>query len=391
MKRILIACLWALPLGVMAQNPITEILKQVEANNLMLQSIGYSVQAQKSTLASENNLSDPEVEYVHQWGNPAEAGKETELTVIQEFDFPTAYVQRNRYNQIQGKVLDRDVEEALQDIKLKAAQLCVQIIGLNRESALLQQLANNLEKHAQRMEQALHDGDAVVLEVNKVKMSLMEINAELRDNDGLHQEVLQQLIALNGGKPVQFTASAYPEIPSIVLDVNALTDDYREHDARLHRLTDEVAAGSQLIKVKQAEGLPKMHVGYQRNTALGEKMNGVVGGISIPLFSNRGKVKSARAEQTSRTLELQDQQLQLQSEVLALYNKKEQLAKVLKGFDQDLIQNQVSLLGKALDLGEMTIMDYLTEVNQVLDVQKEFARTEQEYQQICYELIRYRL
>lgn len=391
MRKTILACLCLLPLGVWAQNPITEVLQQVQQNNLMLQSAGYAVQAQKAALASENNLSDPEVEYVHQWGNPTEVGKETELTVIQEFDFPTAYVQRNRYNQIQGKVLDRDVEKTLQDIKLKAAQLCVQIIGLNRESALLQQLANNLEKHAQRMEQALKDGDAVVLEVNKVKMSLMEINAELRDNDGLHHEVMQQLIALNGGKPLEFTATDYPELPTALLDVNALTDDYRQFDARVLRLTDEVAAGSQLVKVKQAEGLPKMHVGYQRNTALGEKMNGVVGGISIPLFSNRGKVKSARAEQTSRTLELQDQQLQLQSEVLSLFNKKEQLAKVLKGFDQPLIQNQIVLLGKALELGEMTIMDYLTEVNQVLDVQKEFASTEQEYQQICYELIRYRL
>ncbi|MCF0160812.1 MAG: TolC family protein, partial [Bacteroidaceae bacterium] len=179
--------------------------------------------------------------------------------------------------------------------------------------------------------------------------------------------------------------------PVVLHDMNALADDYRQHDANLLRLNDEVDAVGQLVKVKQAEGLPKMHVGYQRNTSTGEALNGVVGGVSIPLFANRGRVKSARAEQTSRSLQLQDKQMQLQSEVLALYNRKEQLAKVLAEFDVSLPGNQIELLGKALELGELTIMDYLTEVNQVLDVQQQYAKVEQEYQQICYRLIRYRL
>lgn len=391
MKKWLCVAGWLCPLLTWAQNPIADILQQVENNNLLLQSAVHAVKAQQATLAAENNLPDPEVEYIHQWGSRPEIGNQTELVVKQEFDFPTAYAQRNRYRRLKNAALGHDVDLIRQDVRWQAARLSVQLIGLNRETALLLQVMGNLQRHVGNMEKALQEGDVVILEVNKLKMSMMDINVELRNNDADYRKAIQELILLNGGKELTVEANEYPVLPEVLQDMNALAEDYRLHDAHVLRMSDEVMASNQQVKVKQAEGLPRLHVGYRRNTSISERFNGVVGGFSIPLFSNRHKVKAARAELTSRQLQLQDQLLQVQSVTQSLFNRKEQLQNALASYDRKLIEQQIELLGKALDLGEMNVMDYLTELNQILTMQKDYAALEQEYQQVCYELLKYRL
>ena len=75
---------------------IDEVLASVEANNLELQANRSLVEARSIESRVDNQLENPEVEYVRSWGVPAEAGTSGELVAAQSFDFPTAYVQRAR-------------------------------------------------------------------------------------------------------------------------------------------------------------------------------------------------------------------------------------------------------------------------------------------------------
>lgn len=370
---------------------ISSVLKQIEQNNLQLKAAGYEVKAQQLELQTANNLPDPEVEYVYQWGSTATTGNETELTVTQAFDFPTAYAERSKYRKLQSQALDRGTQQVAQSIKLQAAQLCIKIISLNQRKALLESILENLQKQMEIAQKAEQGGNLEAWTSSKLRMRMMGIEAELQMNNASHAECLSQLFALNGGKNLEFTSAVYPELPSVINDPNALLDDYRANDAANLRMMDELKAGEQKVKVARAEGLPKMHLGYQRNTATGESLNGVVGGLSIPLFSNRGKVKVAKAEQLSRQLQVQEEQLQHEMGINALFAKKNQLETALKKYDRSALMKQHSLLDKSLELREITILDYLTEIHQMLDIELEAEKLEQEYQQTCYELLKYRL
>lgn len=392
-RRIIYGCLCAgccCTVAAQERNVIREMWSQVEQNNLELQSAGYGVQAQQRSLAAENNLPDPEVEYTYLFGSPAYVGNETELIVTQGFDFPTLYARRTRYRKMQEKVIGCGLEEVRQNLKQQTADLCLDLIGLNHKDSLLRRYTDNLRAVLRYSEQQLAEGNGTIVERNKVQMELMEAETALRQNDAGHREILQELVALNGGKEIPDVGRDYPVLPAVTDSADEWIGDYRQHDASLLRMQADRQAGQQQIRVQQAAALPGLQLGYRRTTAQGEDMNGFVAGVSLPLFSNRNKVKAVKAEQLCRELQLSSRQAQDEAAIHALSNRREQLARALEGYDSRLLDEQAGLLSKSLELGQITVIEYLTEMNRLLDVQMNQVELENSYQKACYKLMRYR-
>lgn len=61
-------------------------------------------------------------------------------------------------------------------------------------------------------------------------------------------------------------------------------------------LGNESLVARKQIAVNKSQWLPKLELGYRRNTETGTPFNGVVVGFSFPLFENRNKVKIAKAQ-----------------------------------------------------------------------------------------------
>lgn len=59
--------------------------------------------------------------------------------------------------------------------------------------------------------------------------------------------------------------------------------------------------------------VPKLELGYRRNTETGVPFNGVVVGFSFPLFENRNKVKIAKAQALNIDLQKDNATLQVES------------------------------------------------------------------------------
>ena len=118
-------------LPVSAQQSVGEVLQLIEANNRELQAGLQQAEAQKLEAGLENNLPDPSVSYVHQYGNRGELGQQGELVASQSFDFPSIYVQRGRLTKITGIYLDRQQDELRQRILLEAKLICLDLVFLN--------------------------------------------------------------------------------------------------------------------------------------------------------------------------------------------------------------------------------------------------------------------
>lgn len=260
---------------------IEEVLQSVEQNNKELQAVFHSTEAAKMEVQTQNNLEDPSVEYSPFFAKGVDGMASSELVVTQGFDFPTLYAVRNRSGKLQKDVLDRQQQALRRDILLQAKNLCLDLIRLNQEQALLMERQKNADALLQLFEKRLKEGDANALEVNKIKMERMKVQTEVAQNHAAHRTALQQLLAMNGNLPLEFAEDRYPAVEAI-RDYHTLYNEVMMQDADLQAADAASRAAAEQVSVNKQNWLPKLEVGYRRNTSVGEKSNRFSGRRKFP-------------------------------------------------------------------------------------------------------------
>ena len=383
------------------------ILSQIEKNNRELQAARQMTLASQYEQRSNNNLSDPTVSYAHVWDSKDSEITAGELVVSQSFDFPTLYSTRHRMNRSTNAALDARAEATRQRILLEAKLLCIDLIALHQAQQLLSARSEQADQLATLYTKRIEAGDANKLELNKVKLEQLNAQTALRLNATAMQAKLQQLLALNNqqnllpGRP----GPLGPTIPSAeaigltAFDETPLPDDFLtlfgeliEADPELRALEYERQAAQRQLNVSRQGWLPKLELGYRRNTESGHPLNGVVVGFSIPLFENRSKVKSARLQSTALTYQREDALSKEQSRLNSLYDEAYQLHTQIKSYQEALQGRQhLPLLNKALNEGEISLIDYFIEVQLVYDTQSTLIELQSQYEKKVAEILRCRL
>ena len=209
----LAACLF-FTAGMQAQG-IDEVLRQIEQNNKELQAQQQATRAAQLEVQTQNNLEDPSVEYSPFYTRGITGMSSSELVVTQGFDFPTLYAARSRSGKLQREALHRQYEATRRSILLNAKNLCLDLVMLNKQQGLLEERKKNADELLALFEKRLEEGDAGILEVNKIKMERMSVQTEVSQNNAAHRTALQQLLAMNGNLPVDFTSRDYPQVEAL--------------------------------------------------------------------------------------------------------------------------------------------------------------------------------
>ncbi len=372
-----------------AQN-IADVLQSIERNNKELQAQWQLTEAAKMEVQTQNSLSDPTIDYSPFFAKGVDGVASSELVVSQEFDFPTLYAARRQSGKLQQEVLDRQQQAVRRSILLDAKNLCLDLIRLNQEKALLDARKKNADELLTLFEKRLQEGDAGILEVNKIKMERMNVQTEVTQNNAAHRTALQSLLAMNGNLPLEFTADTYPQIEKIS-DYNALYDEIMLTDADLLASDAAARAAAKEVSVNKQNWLPKLSVGYRRNTSLDEKSNGFLIGGSIPLFSNRKKVKIARAQEVGARLQLDNARLQAEATVQSRYNEVLQLQEAMKAYDVPLMHETLDMLKQAVMAGQLSIIEYYVEVDGVYRNLQAYIQIENQYQKLMADIYKNRL
>lgn len=380
MKKLIITIALCLPIGMQAQN-IEQVLQSIEQNNKELQSQAQLSKAQKMENRTENNLPDPTVSYSSFYKNGMGPGHGTETVVSQGFDFPTQYITRNRQATLENEAIDIQQQAVRRDILLQAKLLCLDLIQLNQESELIQIRMKNANDLQAMYEKRLQTGDANALEVNKVKMERMNVQTEVAQNNAAHRTALQTLLAMNGNLPLEFSATAYPQVKEIN-DYNTLRDEVIASDLDLQAMGYAARAAEKQVSVDKQNWLPKLQAGFRRNTDSEMSMNGFVIGGSIPLFSNRKKVQIAKAQALSAQLLKEDAQLEKENELMALYNEMKQLKQALDTYDVPLMHRSLALLKQALEEGQLSLIEYFVEAEGIYKNLQARMQLENQYQKV---------
>lgn len=364
---------------------IERVLKSIEQNNRELQAGEQNTRAEKLDVRNENNLEDPSVSYSRKFGEQDGVGPEMEFAVTQGIDFPTLYVQRRQYGKLQGRALDLQQAVLRRDILLRAKELCLDLIRLNQLKALYGQRLKNAEELNALFDERFEKGDVNILEVNKVKMELMNLRATVAENDAAYRTALQNLLAMNGNMPLEFDETVYPLVPEL-RSLEQVRDEVMGADYALKQAQAGSEAARKLVKVNRHGWLPKLEVGYGREGGSDAMLNGFVVGVSVPIFSNRGKVKAARARQAGAELAQEQVAQQVEADIQSLFNEATRLRASMQAYDMGLMDKTLSALKQAVEAGQLSVLDYYSEAETVYASQEKLVDLENRYQKVVAQL-----
>ncbi len=364
---------------------IERVLKSIEQNNRELQAGEQNTRAEKLDVRNENNLEDPSVSYSRKFGEQDGVSPEIEFEVTQGIDFPTLYAQRRQYGKLQGRALDLQQAVLRRDILLRAKELCLDLIRLNQLKALYGQRLKNAEELNALFDERFEKGDVNILEVNKVKMELMNLRATVSENDAAYRTALQNLLAMNGNMPLEFDETVYPLVPEL-RSLEQVRDEVMGADYALKQAQAGSEAARKLVKVNRHGWLPKLEVGYGREGGSDAMLNGFVVGVSVPIFSNRGKVKAARARQAGAELAQEQVAQQVEADIQSLFNEATRLRASMQAYDTGLMDKTLSTLKQAVEAGQLSVLDYYSEAETVYASQEKLVDLENRYQKVVAQL-----
>ncbi len=384
---ILIASVLAIQISVFAQKNIQTVLSSIETNNTTLKSSRENAEARKLNNKSMIALPAPEIGFGYLWGSPAETGNRIDFSVTQSFDIPTLIGTKNKLAKQQNQLVDLQYQIARMNILLEAKQLCVDLIYYN----ILQKELNTRLQHAQIIAQAyekkLQQGDSNILEYNKAKLNFTNVQGELSRVEMERKALLTQLKGLNGGQEIMLDEYQYSEKP-LPLSFDEWYAQAVQKNPFLEYASRQVEVNQREVTASKTAALPTFTVGYMSEKVVGQKYQGITTGISIPLWENKNRIKQAKAQLKAAESEQADIHQKHYTQWQLLYNRAAGLQQSAKQYKAALeTASNNALLKKALDVGEISILEYILEMSFYYDSITQALQAERDYQQAVTELL----
>ena len=364
---------------VYAQDNVASVLNQIESNSTTLSAIRQQIEAQKIENRTDIFLNDPEVEFSYLWGKPSEIGTQRELSVTQSFDFPTAYAHRSKISKMRNNNLELQYKSERLNILLNAKQICINIAYNNALNKEYEARLENAQQIAKSYQSRFDAGDASILEKNKALINLTTVENEKKLIDIERKTLLSELKALNGGIEITFDDTEILNAP-ISSDFNSWYADAEIKSPTLQYLSQQIDIDKQQVKLNTALSLPKFTAGYASEKTFGEDFKGITVGISIPLWENKNKVKLAKAQVKSTELLLEDSKLQFYTHLQQLHKTTFGLQESAQTYRSSILNNNnEELLKKALDAGQISLIEYLLESEYYYDVKNKMFEAERDF------------
>lgn len=363
-SRIIIAALACFVVHDMAAQSVNfaQAMKQIAANNTTLKSLQGEFESERQQNSAELCMPDPEAEVSHDWGSPKGVPARTNVSVSQSLDWGVLTGRKRRLARANDDLAHAQYHVAAQKVMAEADEALVQVIYCNKlcsELARREQMAADLQR---LYESKYTEGDIHLMELNKVKLNTAVAHAERQRAEAELRAALQNVQRLNGGVPLALADTVYPyadsALPSLSEMQAAVSSGVvvKAADVAVGQLQAEAA----LVK---SQGWPTFSVGFQGEYVKENNYNGFSLGMSIPVWgSTRRQLRSAKSKVEAARMDAEDARLQQSAQLTQKYHTATTLAESAERLRQNLESaSNAQLLHKALDAGQISLLDYLLE------------------------------
>ena len=367
----------------LSQSPVDRLVQEIEKNNTTLAALKKQKEAGMMLNKTGIYLQNPEFEYAWFAGTPSNIGNKTGVSLRQPFDFPTTYIHRRRIAQARNEQLMPEYEQHRSELLLEARLLCLEIVFHN---ALIKQYDIRLQNAQMIMEAytlMLQEGETNVMELNKSKLNLLNLQKEAEDISIRREALLNELTGMNGGIAVTMEQSDFSSEQGVIPDFDLWYQQAEKNNHELEWLRQEEEISNKEIRLQKASNLPGFNVGYVSELLTHEQFRGFVIGVSIPLWENRNTVKYARARNLALISSQQDQSSRYyhsfkanHARAIALQEMAEQYRSLLGSVDN------TQLIYHAWEAGQVSLTEYLLELtfyyqsmDKILETELELHKT----------------
>ncbi len=387
MKAIIISILALFgSISLYAQNNINSVLTSIEENNTTLKALRETAESQKLENRTGIYLSNPEVGFNYLWGNPVDIGNRTDFSVTQTFDIPTITGMKSKVANGKNDLVEWQYKADRMNIMLEAKQYCIELIYYNALKKELDIRLEHAKTIAESYEKRLATGDANKLEYNKVQLNLSTVQGEISRIEVERNALLSQLKRLNGGNDVTFDDSQFAQT-QLPLNFDDWFVNAEQKNPVLAYIKQEIEVSKRQVSVSKAMGLPTFSAGYMSEKVVGQRFQGVSVGVSIPLWENKNRVKQAKAAVRAAESREADSKQQFYSNLQIQFNRAIGLQNTAQAYRKSLLTaNSTDLLKKALDAGEISLLDYMVEIGLYYETVNQALQAEMDYQKAFAEL-----
>lgn len=374
-----------------AQN-YNELINSVVANNPEIAALVTAAESDLLSLKSENNLPETDVEFEHQWGQK-DVGNKWSIGISQGFEWPGVYKARRNAAKSASEAMQylnrSNYLDKLLDVKL----LFIDIVHTRKNIEVMTEVCDHMAQLKAKYHNSYLQGEVSILDVNKIDIEHIAVSRRCNELANQLSALENSLLAMNGGKDCSPILAKLNEYPcDMILSEDEYTRLIKQYDPQVNYNMHMTHAQTSMSNAARLKNLPGFSLGYMHVNELGEHFNGLKVGISLPLFSNRNKVKAAKA--MLRSMEYTQTDIEV-SKLSAMYSDR---AKAIVLFDEvneykPIFEqcNNIALLKKALDGGEISLLTYLQEVNYFLQAQQEYMNVVYQYHYTIARLNKYSL
>lgn len=376
---LILSFLFASCLPIYSQCLYAEILKEIEENNTLLRALRCENDALKLQNLTGLTLADPEVEFTYMWGQPSDVPNKINVGVSQSFDFATLSGAKKRVANRQNDLVELEYKQKCLAVLLEAEQTLVNLTYYNAIVEVNEQRFIKLKSQSEAYHSALSEGNSTIIDVNIIDLELKSVEADLRMSQIERDALLLKLNRLNGGKELRFVGTEFATVT-----MNETFEEWysqaEQKNPMLQYLRSNIELGRETVSLSKSEGLPSFSVGYVNELIAGDNHHGVSIGLSVPLWSNRGKVKAAKASLVASQLRLEDAQLQFYTDLQLQYARVVAMSELANEYQVALNElNNKDVLEKALDAGEISIIEYVEGLQAYYDILEKTFETRRDF------------
>lgn len=370
---------------------LNSIMDSIAVNNTELKSKAAEYKSKIAGIKSTNNLGDTDIDFEYQKGDNINGNKHG-FSISQGFDWPGMYIARSQANKSLTNAAEYEYRAQKLNILLNAKQICLNIINFNRKIKAQTEIHNNIKQLYTEYEKGFKHGEISILDINKLKIELLNVKQTLDSYITQRQALIEDITGINGDKVIYGIEliATYPEQELQAIDtyLNQLTSIDPEHNYNNEMI---INSGKEVTMAKMG-WMPKFSIGYKYANELGDKFNGFSVGMSLPIFSNRNKVSEAQAAKTAFIYSGKNEYSSKCANIKKEYSQIVYLKEQIYAYGSVLTDNaNTEILKKALNGGQISLLDYLMELRYFLEAQQTLLDLEYEYNSTLTSLNKYQL
>ncbi|MBN2665960.1 MAG: TolC family protein, partial [Bacteroidales bacterium] len=236
----------------------------------------------------------------------------------------------------------------------------------------------------------LENGEATIMDYNNILLELSAVSLEITRRESETEMLREKLGYMSGSDAAEIEYADYPvmEVPDFD---KLITEKSKSHPAYLIPEI-EYNISRQEVRLSRSGSLPEIQVGYGSEIVAGTAYTGPVAGLSIPLWANSNKVRSASAAADYSESLREATLLKLKSEARNYYSRIMALQKSVSEI-REIIESGggTKYPDKALEACEISVSTYFMYLKSLYESEDRLLELENEYHKALAALLDHRL